>query len=113
MNKQFKLYSPVINEEPYYGTKSAEMEEDTQGEYYLTSEVDEYFKGLPRTETGVVQHSGDWPGIFIRGDNALALSVYLDNILDQIETGNQDQIDTVSLYILRGHAQLLKSCLVK
>ena len=31
-----------------------------------------------RVETGVVQFGGDWPGVFVRGDDALALAHQID-----------------------------------
>ena len=34
-----------------------------------------------RVETGPVQFGDDWPGVFIRGDNAGYLSMVLDHIL--------------------------------
>jgi hypothetical protein len=34
-----------------------------------------------RLETGVVQCGDDWPGIFIRGDNAFALAADLRHVL--------------------------------
>ena len=33
-----------------------------------------------RVETGAVQFEGDWPGIFIRGDNALAYGYMLSRL---------------------------------
>jgi hypothetical protein len=33
----------------------------------------------PRVETGPVQFGDDWPGLFVRGDDALALAFYLRN----------------------------------
>lgn len=35
----------------------------------------------PRVETGAVQFGSDWPGIFIRGDNAIFLSWCLKEVL--------------------------------
>jgi hypothetical protein len=32
---------------------------------------------VPRVETGAVRFGDDWPGVFIRGDNALAYAIYL------------------------------------
>lgn len=34
-----------------------------------------------RVETGIVQFDGDWPGVWIRGDNALAWAGELKAIL--------------------------------
>jgi hypothetical protein len=36
--------------------------------------------GLPRVETGAVQFGDDWPGLFIRGDNALALMLWIRSL---------------------------------
>ena len=38
-----------------------------------------------RIESGAVQFEGDHPGVFIRGDNALALAMYLQTTLAEIE----------------------------
>lgn len=35
-----------------------------------------------RVETGAVQFGDDWPGVFIRGDNAFALAMTLQALLD-------------------------------
>jgi hypothetical protein len=32
---------------------------------------------LPRVETGAVQFGDDWPGLFVRGDNAKSLSFWI------------------------------------
>lgn len=36
----------------------------------------------PRIETGVLQFGEDWPGVFIRGDNAFAYAMALDGLLN-------------------------------
>lgn len=46
-----------------------------------------------RAETGTTQFDDDWPGIFIRGDNALYLSMALNNFL----AGSQDVITRMSV----------------
>lgn len=57
-----------------------------------------------RVETGVLQFGDDWPGIFIRGDNALHLGMTLKAYLDgEIE-------DPISTMYLKGLANLLSSC---
>lgn len=35
-----------------------------------------------RVETGAVQFGDDWPGVFIRGDNAFAYAMALETVLD-------------------------------
>jgi hypothetical protein len=34
-----------------------------------------------RVETGPLQFEGDWPGVFIRGDNALHFAMVLEMVL--------------------------------
>jgi len=40
---------------------------------------------MSRVETGPVQFGDDWPGVFIRGDNAFAYSMALSDALEQLE----------------------------
>ena len=40
---------------------------------------------LNRVETGVVQFEDDWPGVFIRGDNAMNFAGALTNLLEVVE----------------------------
>ena len=58
-----------------------------------------------RVETGAVQFNEDWPGVFIRGDNAL----YLAYCLELHINGTKDFITESQVRIL---ADLLKSCRV-
>jgi hypothetical protein len=37
---------------------------------------------MPRVETGAVQFGDDWPGLFIRGDNARSLSLWVRQLAD-------------------------------
>lgn len=37
-----------------------------------------------RVETGVVQFGDDWPGIFLRGDHALAFAMELRQLRDEV-----------------------------
>jgi hypothetical protein len=39
---------------------------------------------LPRVETGAVQFGDDWPGLFLRGDNAIVLMVWIRSICDAL-----------------------------
>lgn len=54
-----------------------------------------------RVEIGVVQFDGDWPGVFIRGDEALALA-------RQIEMARDRGVDPA--FILDRIVALLRSC---
>ncbi len=58
--------------------------------------------GFERIETGAVQFGDDWPGVFIRGDNAAYYSLALDSLMN----GN---IDPMTTGILAGLNGLLKS----
>lgn len=65
-----------------------------------------YYVNEPtRVETGPVQFNDDWPGVFIRGDNAL----YLAYCLELHINGTKDFITESQVRIL---ADLLKSCRV-
>ncbi|MHC4215534.1 MAG: hypothetical protein ACYSWP_19410 [Planctomycetota bacterium] len=41
----------------------------------------------PRVETGAVQFGNDWPGLFIRGDNAAELMMHIRQIAKAVEEG--------------------------
>jgi hypothetical protein len=38
----------------------------------------------PRVETGAVQFGGDWPGLFLRGDDATFLMVAIRGLLEHV-----------------------------
>lgn len=52
---------------------------------------------LQRVETGAIQFGDDWPGVFIRGDNA----AYYSRALDSIMTGNADPVTVCAVAGLR------------
>lgn len=64
---------------------------------------------MSRIETGVVQFDDDWPGVFIRGDNAFGYAMTVKQAAEAIHDP--------SLAFLRlnlaGLAELLASCQVK
>lgn len=76
------------------------------------SDDEERVEGGGRLETGVVQEPGDWPGVFIRGDDAFALSCQVYQALERL--GPELETDTFILRIMRnnlkGLAELLESC---
>ena len=39
-----------------------------------------------RPETGAMKFGGDWPGVFVRGDNAGMYALHLETLLDNIES---------------------------
>ena len=57
---------------------------------------------MKRVETGAVQFGDDWPGVFIRGDNAAYYSITIDGLLS-------GEIDPIALGALSGLNELLKS----
>lgn len=74
----------------------------TEFKYHLTK-----VPALPngRPETGPMQFGDDWPGVFIRGDNALYDSYMLNEALKLIP---EDRWDIAS--VLRGLLHTLQSC---
>ena len=58
-----------------------------------------------RVETGPVQFGDDWPGIFIRGDRALAMAINIEWIL-----ATSDDLDRLTVVRLRQIKALLKRC---
>lgn len=58
-----------------------------------------------RIETGVLQINEDWPGIFIRGDNAFGYAMEIKMILN-----SKDDIDPFIKINLENLYNLLMSC---
>lgn len=51
---------------------------------------------LPRVETGAVQFGSDWPGLFIRGDDAFHLMLLIRRLLNLLtDHPSADVRDTV------------------
>lgn len=68
-----------------------------------------------RVETGTIQFgSEDWPGIFLRGDNAVAYATVIEMFLADVEK-QQPLNDTVLINrtVVRSLAKLLRSCTVR
>lgn len=63
-----------------------------------------------RPETGVMQFGDDWPGIFIRGDNAFAYSLALETASKRMpmETG----LDKLNIKRCENLAKLFRRCIV-
>ncbi len=65
---------------------------------------------LPRLETGPLQDGDDWPGIFIRGDNALmGYAPALRRVLEQVDQSSEEFMDVYSLAQTKGLLKLLES----
>lgn len=56
----------------------------------------------PRAETGAMQINDDWPGVFIRGDNAFGLALDIEQLI-------KDQYG-LNVASLRGYIRVLRSC---
>jgi hypothetical protein len=56
-----------------------------------------------RAETGVLEFEGDWPGVFIRGDNAFAFVMALRVVL------KNSSADPMSKIIVQGLLDLLEN----
>jgi len=56
-----------------------------------------------RVETGPVQFGDDWPGVFLRGDNAVGYGQLLREVV-------QNGLDPMSAAQLQGLADILLSC---
>lgn len=41
-----------------------------------------------RPETGPMQFGNDWPGVFIRGDDAFGMAMYLRALIESIPPGD-------------------------
>jgi hypothetical protein len=70
-----------------------------------------------RLETGVLKPEGDWPGIFIRGDDALSYASRLRSLFAALEArARADDIsgeEVAALVKLDGLPDLLESCRAK
>jgi hypothetical protein len=61
----------------------------------------------PRIETGPIQFGDDWPGVFIRGDNALYFAEQLRVILSR---ANDYKFDLIAKATLEALLSDLGSC---
>lgn len=62
-----------------------------------------------RVETGALQFGDDWPGTFIRGDNAGYYSMMLGHLLDGV--GNESEREFLTIQ-LRQLQRLLAGCVL-
>lgn len=67
-----------------------------------------------RIETGPTQIGDDWPGVFIRGDNAVAFATILEMFLDDMkDSAPANDTAYINRSVVQGLANLLRSCTVK
>lgn len=62
-----------------------------------------------RVESGPLQVNDDWPGVFIRGDNAMFYGMALRDLLSMLDQ-ERDIQRTLAMSPLYGLAELLASC---
>ena len=74
----------------------------------ITAELDEVSGFGSRVETGPLQINDDWPGLFIRGDNAFHYAAHLAVVLERINV--EDNSTTFSSAIIHGLLDDLLSC---
>lgn len=60
-------------------------------------------KQEPRIETGVVEFGDDWKGIYLRGDDAMAYGILIDQML-------QNKKNLITEIQLKSLVELLFSC---
>lgn len=61
-----------------------------------------------RLETGPVQFGNDWPGVFIRGDDAIYFAVCLEDLIERAKENNDPQLQ-IHIAVLKGLLSDLKS----
>jgi hypothetical protein len=66
----------------------------------------------PRIETGPIRFGDDWPGLFIRGDNAYALAHSILNITLKASFYLKDDLSQRQLKELDDLGKLLAECIV-
>ncbi len=66
--------------------------------------------GEVRVETGIVKFDDDWPGIFIRGDNAFHFHAHLEQVLNTL---TDIEYSPFPIEVINGLSKLLKSCDVR
>lgn len=66
---------------------------------------------MSRVETGPVQFEDDWPGVFIRGDNAFFYALTVGQAIRQAEMG--EKMHALFVMQLKGLAALLASAQVR
>jgi hypothetical protein len=83
---------------PTFGTCASE----------LVAHIDKNSPGeISRPETGPMQFKDDWPGVFIRGDDALVFAQVVAKVLDML-----DHKQWVEKSVMNGLGRLLASCSV-
>lgn len=64
----------------------------------------------PRVETGPVMFEDDWPGIFIRGDEAFGHRLALGDAIQALEKNPEILGQVYTIMTLRGLLETISSC---
>jgi hypothetical protein len=64
--------------------------------------------GNKRPESGPMRFHDDWAGVFLRGDYAVPMGMYLTQLLDDIRAGRKP--NGITMGIVRGLANTLSGC---
>ena len=57
-------------------------------------------------ETGPLQFNDDWPGVFIRGDNAIYYATQISQVIQNMECESGKRI---AMFLLNGLCELLQT----
>lgn len=78
------------------------------------SQLEPSFDNMPaqRVETGALEINGDWPGVFVRGDNAFMYQIYLRQAIEELKKHQTETSDIFQIHALEELADLLASCIV-
>lgn len=78
------------------------------------SKCQKFVSSIARVETGPKQFGGDWPGVFIRGDDALCFAASIRRLLKSKELDEAFIMENADcLGSLNELSELLRSCAVK
>ena len=64
-------------------------------------------EGVQRVETGAVQFGDDWPGVYVRGDNALHMASLMRTAAQLFRSSVDDEVTATQL---DSYAKLMASC---
>lgn len=84
------------------GYETCDKESDRQGICILQMP-----ENMNRVETGVIQFGDDWPGVFIRGDNACHMAMLMRTAAQSLRVSINDEISAAQL---ESYAELIASC---
>jgi len=66
-----------------------------------------------RVETGPLEINGDWPGVFLRGDNAGWAAMQLDQAIELLKQRPFSNTESILIASIQNLSELLKSSIVR